>query len=233
MPSIASVAAQLHAEGGPALLPDTCILLDIIRATYRCLGGCVQRASELLGMVTSVPPQCRLILPSLVPGEWNANASIVCDEVRRHLSKIEEQARHFHDACHVLAIPLGFGRPAYAGAGLADRLYDLSKQLLDNALILDPDTGCTTRGVGRVIAKVPPSKQGGEVKDCVIVEECLELTRQLRALGFTRKCVFCTSNLDDYGGPAGGLHPTLATDFAAVGLGFTANLPWAVHEVRT
>jgi hypothetical protein len=71
------------------------------------------------------------------------------------------------------------------------------------------------------------------VKDCVIVEECLELTQQVRAFGFTRKCVFCTSNLDDYAGPADGLHPALAADFTAVGLGFTANLPWAVHEVRT
>jgi hypothetical protein len=85
----------------------------------------------------------------------------------------------------------------------------------------------------RVVAKTPPSKQGGEVKDCVIVEECLELTRQLRANGFARKCVFCTSNMDDYGGPSGGLHPTLATEFAAVGLAFTSNLPWAVHEIQT
>ena len=80
-----------------------------------------------------------------------------------------------------------------------------------------------------MVANLPPSRQGGEMKDCVIVEECLELTRQLRANGFARKCVFCTSNSNDYGAP----HPNLATDFAAVNLTFTTNLPWAVHEVRT
>jgi hypothetical protein len=109
----------------------------------------------------------------------------------------------------------------------------LAAVLLDSALVLDQDDGCKSRGVGRVVAKAPPSRQGGEVKDCVIVEECLELTRQARALGFLRKCVFCTSNLDDYGGPAGVLHPTLAAEFAPAALGFTAHLPWAVHEIKT
>jgi hypothetical protein len=71
------------------------------------------------------------------------------------------------------------------------------------------------------------------VKDCVIVEECLELSRQLRANAFARKCAFCTSNIDDYGDPGGGLHPILAAEFAAVNLTFTANLPWAVHEIQT
>jgi hypothetical protein len=108
-------------------------------------------------------------------------------------------------------------------------LFDLSRQLLDLAVRLDPDGGCSARGVGRVVARLPPSQQGGEVKDCVIVEECLELTRQLRTNGFTRKCVFCTSNVQDYGPP----HPALAAELATVGLEFTTNLPWAVHAIQT
>ncbi|MBV8399512.1 MAG: hypothetical protein JOZ17_12340 [Acetobacteraceae bacterium] len=139
---------------------------------------------------------------------------------------------HFHEACVALGIGLTFGRPFYPGASLADRLYDLSKALLDGSVRLDPDVGCLARGFGRVLAKTPPSRQGGEVKDCVIVEECLELTWQLRVNGFARMCVFCTSNTDDYGAAGGGLHPTLAAEFAAVGLNFTSNLPWAVHEVQ-
>jgi hypothetical protein len=146
---------------------------------------------------------------------------------------MQDQARHFHEACATLGIALTFGRPFYPGVGLADRLSDLSKLLLDSSVRLDTDSGCTSRGVTRVVNRVPPSQQGGEVKDCVILEECLELTRQLRANGFARKCVFCTSNMDDYGAPGAGLHQTLATEFTAVGLTFTSNLPWAVHEIRT
>ncbi len=234
MPSIAAVEAQLRADDRPVLFLDTCILLDIIRATYRCLGiGYIQKALELHTLLTSNPPHCALIVASMVPTEWADNAPKVKDEVQSHLKKIQEQASHFHDACASLGMALAFGRPFYPGVGLAEKLYDLSKALLDGSIRLDRDSGCESRGVGRVVAKIPPSKQGGEVKDCIIVEECLELARQLRANGFARKCVFCTSNMDDYGEPGGKLHPTLAADFAAVGMIFTANLPWAIHEVQT
>jgi hypothetical protein len=234
MPSIAAAEAQLRADDRPVLFLDTCILLDIIRATYRCLGGAyVQRAADLHGLLTSDPSQCALVVASMVPTEWSDNAADVRDEVRAHLRKIQDQATHFHEACAAPGIALTFARPFYEGVGLADRLYDLSKALLDNSVRLEPDIGCMSRGVARVVSRTPPSKQGGEVKDCVIVEECLELTRQLRANGFSRKCVFCTSNLDDYGGPGGVLHPTLTAEFAAVGLRFTTNLPWAVHEIQT
>lgn len=57
MPSIAAVAAQLHADDRPVLLPDACILLDIIRATLRCLSGAVPTAADLLGLLTSSPPR--------------------------------------------------------------------------------------------------------------------------------------------------------------------------------
>jgi hypothetical protein len=54
MPSIAATEAQLRADDRPVLFLDTCILLDIIRATYRCLGaGYVQRAADLGGLLTS------------------------------------------------------------------------------------------------------------------------------------------------------------------------------------
>jgi hypothetical protein len=234
MPSITAVEAQLRADDRPILFLDTCILLDLIRATYRCLGiGYVQAAVELHTLLTSNPPQCALIVASIVSTEWVDNAAKVRDEVQSHLKKIQDQAEHFHEACAILGITLTFGRPFYPGVGLAEKLHDLSKALLDGSIRLDRDAECVSRGYGRVVTKTPPSKQGSEVKDCVIVEECLELTRQLRANGFVRKCVFCTSNLNDYGGPDGRLHPSLAPDFAAVGMTFTANLPWAIHEIRT
>lgn len=234
MPSIAAVEAQLRVDDRPALFLDTCILLDIIRTTYRCLGtDYIQRAVELRTLLTSNPPQCALIVASMVPKEWSDNAPNVKDEVQTHLKKIQDQAEHFHDACAALGMALPFGRPFYPRVGLADGLYDLSKALLDGSIHLDPDTGCASRAVGRVVARRPPSKQGGEVKDCVIVEESLELTMILRANGFARKCVFCTSNTGDYCDPRGRLDPTLAAEFAAVGMTFTANLPWAIHEIRT
>jgi hypothetical protein len=230
MPSIAAAEAQLRADNRPVLFLDTCAIVDIIRATMRCTGtNFVQRAIELRGLLTSAPPGCALAVASMVPTEWGNHAPKTRDEVRSHLAKIQDQAQHFHAACGALGVGLTYGLPAYPAANLHDRLFDLSKEILDLAVVLDPDGGCATRAIGRVVAKLAPSKQGGEMKDCVIVEECLELTRQLRSNGFARKCVFCTSNTNDYGNP----DPNLAADFLAVNLTFTTNLPWAVHEILT
>jgi hypothetical protein len=230
MPSIAAAEALLRAADLPVLFLDTCVLIDIIRATLRCLGSnFVQRAIDLHGLLTTAPPGCSLVVASIVQTEWNNNAPPTRDEVRRHLVKIQDQAQHFHEACASLGVGLGYGLPAYPAVNMHDRLFDLSAQLLGLAVRLDPDGGCATWAISRVLANLPPSRQGGEMKDCVIVEECLELTRQLRGNGFVRKCVFCTSNTNDYGPP----DPILAADFIAVNLTFTTNLPWAVHEVQT
>jgi hypothetical protein len=196
----------------------------------RCMGtNFVQSAIELRGLLKSAPPGCALVVASVVPTEWGNHAPRTRNEVQGHLAKIQDQAQHVHAACGALGVGLAYGLPAYLAANLHDRLFDLSKEILDLAVVLDPDGGCATRAIGRVVAKLAPSKQGGEMKDCVIVEECLELTRQLRTNGFARKCVFCTSNTNDYGNP----DPNLAADFLAVNLTFTTNLPWALHEIQT
>jgi len=117
--------------------------------------------------------------------------------------------------------------------GLAAALHALSRGLLNASLRIDPHNDTNMRAFARAATKTPPSRKGGEIKDSTIVEECLEVSRQLHAAGFPRKRVFCTSNTNDYCDTGSSLHPTLAADFAAVGLSFVTNLPWAVHEMKT
>ena len=94
MPSIAAAEAQLRAADRPVLFLDTCIIVDIIRATMRCMGThFVQRAVELRGLLKSAPPGCALVVASVVPTEWGNHAPKTRDEVRGHLAKIQEQAR--------------------------------------------------------------------------------------------------------------------------------------------
>ena len=231
MPTIAEAEAQIRADDRPVLFLDTCIYLDIIRATDRCLKGFVQSGSDLLALLMAVPPQCTLVAASMIPTEWKDNAQKVRDDVNGNLGKIQERASMFHEACGILGISPGFGRPSYAGVGLVERLHDLSKELLDRSVQLGNDSQSTLRGVNRVVCKIPPSKQGGELKDCVIVEEYMGLTRQLRANGFTSKCVYCTSNMKDYGDQNGKLHPALDAEFGTIDLRFTSNLPHAVYEL--
>jgi hypothetical protein len=172
-----------------------------------------------------------VVVSSIIPHEWNVNVQTVTDEIVRHFKKMEEHSSHFHDACQALGIAAPFGRSSYAQLGLAEALRDLSNRILDLALCLDADDGSRSRAVTRVVRKIPPSQRSGEVKDSAIIEEYLAVCQTLQAANFASKRVFCTSNTSDYCEAGSQLHPILEAEFDACGLIFTANLPWAVHEI--
>jgi hypothetical protein len=98
------------------------------------------------------------------------------------------------------------------------------------AVHLGADDKTRSRAVERVIDKRAPSRNSGEVKDSAIIEECLKVCQELQEAGLACKRVFCTSNTNDYcSGKV--FHSDLVGEFAASSLVFTANLPWAVHEI--
>lgn len=230
MPTITDVVDQLVAMDRPVMFLDTCILLDVIRAIKRRYGGCVAAAHQLHVAATVAPVQCSLVVSHLVRHEWAIHEQDVVKEANRHLDEIEAQSGHFHDACAVLGIHPMFPRANYSGHGITESLRDLSRQILDSGLEVDSDNDCSGRAIHRVIYNIPPSKKGGEAKDCTILEEYLAVCRLLEEASFSRRRVFCTSNTKDYG-EAGALHPLLAGDFAAAGLRFSTNLPWGLHDV--
>jgi len=234
MPSIADAVARVQAVGLPVLFADTCSLLDVIRSPLRPdeLRGCVEAALELLELVTAQPQRCTLIAASFVPGEWHAHARPVADTLRVHLTRIDDEAGRLHGLCGLMGITPPFSKPEYGTLPLADSLHDLSRQLLGAALRLDQDRDCVFRAHGRASTYTPPSRKGGEVKDSTIIEECLEVSQRLRAAGFSRKIVFCTSNTKDYCEAGSRLHPSLAVEFGAAGLAFATELPWAVNEIK-
>lgn len=84
----------------------------------------------------------------------------------------------------------------------------------------------------RVMYGMPPSKKGGEAKDCNILEQYLAVSELLYSQGFQRKRVFCTSNTNDYCVTLK-LHPNLETEFKSIGLVFVTNLTHAFHEITT
>jgi hypothetical protein len=154
--------------------------------------------------------------------------------LQAHLDKMEQQALHFHGLCAHLALPLTFGPPQYSASAMASRLHDLSKKLLQASVPLDRHHDTMSRAYDRVaVTRRRPCRKGGELKDCTIFEEYLEVCRQLRTGGFTRKLVFSTSNTEDYCAPGVVPHADVANDCSAVGLVFTATLPWALNELTT
>jgi len=191
MPTIAEAEAQIRADNRPVLFLDTCIYLDHHPGHGSLPQGFVAVGFGFARPAHNGSPRCTLVAASMIPTEWKDNAQKVRDDVNGNLAKIQERSRMFHEAWWHSGISPGFGRPFYAGVGLIERLHDLSKELLDRSDQLGNDSQSTLRGVDRVRHKIPPSKQGGEVKDCVIVEEIMEthaatagqwLRRQVRLL---------------------------------------------------
>ncbi len=232
MPSIDEAVKALIATDRPILFLDTCILLDIIRSTHRCLAKYAEHATELAALASADPPGCSMVVSSIVPQEWSENVQAVTEETIRHLHRIEEQSSHFHDACQALGIAVATPRTLYGQSGVTEALQDLSRSLMDRSVHLDADSECHARAVGRVLSRTPPALKK-EVKDSAILEEYLAVCRGLQAGGFSRKRVFCTSNTADYCMAGGVLHASLADEFAGCSLRFTTRLPWALHEIRT
>lgn len=138
---------------------------------------------------------------------------------------------YFHESCAVFGITTGFDKATYSKLDVATRLHDLSQKVLQSGLTVDSDNGCFAKAVHRVIHNIPPSKKGGEAKDCTILEEYLAVCGALRAAGFQKKLVFCTSNTNDYCDKSSAPAPALATEFATLKLDFRTSLEWAVHEL--
>ncbi len=233
MPSIADAVGQIRAADVSVLFLDTCSIVDPIRTPLRPdqLLGCIEAAQELLQLVTTAPAQCTLVIASFVHDEWLTHAGPVTDELRDHLAQVDAESGRLHRFCGLLGIAPPFPHSGYRPLPLADRLHDLSRQLRDAAIRLDPDQDCIMRAYRRASTYTPPSRKGGEVKDSTILEECLEVSRRLQAARFGRKRVFCTSNTKDYC-EGKKLHQLLAVDLGAVDLGFVTDLPWAVHEIK-
>lgn len=230
MPSIAEVASQLIVDDLPAIFLDTCILLDVIRAIKRCEKSCLESALRLLSAATAEPRGCNVIVSYVVQHEWGDNQQRLLAEADHHLSQIQEQSSLFHDACAAFGIIPDFAPAHYDSLGLSVRMLDLSRQLLNCATVIASDDECSGRAMNRVMFKRPPSKRGGEAKDCTILEGYLAVCKYLQERNFGRKLVFCTSNKNDYCDESG-LHASLAADFAAVGLRFTTNLQHGLYEV--
>ncbi|QJW96212.1 hypothetical protein [Frigoriglobus tundricola] len=188
----------------------------------------------MIALAAANPPSCHLVVGSFVSGEWHKNAPTVRSELERRLNRMDEEAELFHSLCGRLAIPVAFGRPRYVASGFGSRLTDLSLQLLQSAVSLAAHPDTNGRAYERVaITQRRPCRKGGELKDCTIFEEYLEVCQLLKATPFARKLIFCSSNTDDYCSPGVVPHADVADDCSAAGLLFTTTLPWAVSELKT
>jgi hypothetical protein len=112
-------------------------------------------------------------------------------------------------------------------------LRKLAEDLLAQSTVLARDPICLDRAVARLIAKRRPSHKK-EMKDSMNLEQCLELSAQLRDAGFARPRVFVSSNTNDFAetSTSSKLHSDLQAEFGAVSLEYFPSLRAAVGSLR-
>jgi DNA-binding NarL/FixJ family response regulator len=96
------------------------------------------------------------------------------------------------------AVPPGT-RPELATLEFPNKARSLVKRYRQAANVLNEGQDVVSRAWSRVaMARAPAAPGKQEMKDCVIVENYLEFTRQLRAHGSAQTVVFLSSNSEDY-----------------------------------
>jgi hypothetical protein len=230
MPALADVAAAVFAKPTPLLLLDTCSILDVMRVPVRRQSNQLTAIGRLIAACTAVPEKCRMIRASIVAKEFANNRPAVEAELRRFIADLKSQADEFDEASRHFGLPVAAN--FYSSLPLAASLIGLADSLLNVCLEVDADQSANNRAVDRTLHKKRPARHGRGLQDSIIVEECLELVRLLRAGGFAEIAVFLSSNSDDFcEDDKKTLHADLAADFTAVDLQYARIWPEAANRL--
>ena len=225
MPSVEQAAAALAVSSLPLLLPDSCALLDVVRGPSRLSTAELRDALALLAEVTALPAACTLLLPSLVSREVTENLPMARASLSKFIAQTNRGAALLHDLVTLLSqvrdpiVPFSQTLP--------NELESRVNRGIQSASVLDREDRFDVLGMGRAVERRRPARQG-KAKDAVIVEEALELSRMLLALGHQQPRVFLTSNTADFC-ERGVLHPDLDPDFGAARLLFATRWDHARH----
>jgi len=218
----------------PVLLLDTSALLDIIRTVERphSPATTVASALEMIRMASQSPPRLWVVAAQLVQAEWEENYYGVEVGTRKHINQLDQNIGTLSEVIKHFKSLGSENVPNFSQLKIESHLKDVSGNLLRSAKILLADDGCLALATRRVIAGWAPASKGrNELKDCIIIEHYIYLCSELRKGGFNSKCVFVSSNVNDYGKGGRPLHP-LDDNLMTVGLEYVTDLAWASSIIR-
>jgi hypothetical protein len=233
--SINQIVNRLTASPAPMLFPDTCALVDLIRVPFRMKSAArarrmLEAATRLAAQSQTSAPDLWVIVPPLVHDEWIEHRQNTVEELRDHWAKLNTMI----EVAHAAAATVGIALPdmvTFSNRDIEHALAQSADGFFNNALFLADDSACEHRAYGRAISNEAPARKG-ELKDCVIIEHAIGLCSQLRAVGFSEKCVFITSNKRDFCEPRSTAPKApLASQLSSVGLSLTTNWEWTGYEL--
>lgn len=213
----------------PVLLPDTCILLDLLRSPRRNnVDANAMLAGKAIrdGVVDSETIGC--VVAEQVRNELNDNLRNVLDETSSELGCLRDEIARIDK----WAEALGQARQTQIGHYLrcVPAAEAIMSDIVNGAINHATTQDINLNAFGRVMAGRTPAQPGKDsTKDCVVVESYLDVAANLRNLGHTADIVFASSNTKEFvSGTPRALNADIAAEFAALNIRYSR----ALHETR-
>jgi len=177
------------------LILDTCSLLDVVRCIQRARISDLKSALNIFDDWKKTQEKCLIVFPSLFEKEWSDNIETVKKETRKAIETTYNAVE-----CYNYFFQPEIEKSKFISYSLENKLLDLSNDIINSTgIIVKKIEECVPRATDRVINSIPPAKKGKDsTKDCIIFEEVLFISNNLRNNGFDKKIVFVTSNTKEY-----------------------------------
>jgi hypothetical protein len=227
--TIVNAAKVIGLSSIPVLLLDTCAVLDIIRAPQRkeIQNDIIAKANEIVFKSITDPKQLWIVKTTLVDQEWLQHYQETKNQREKYIKDVDERSIELRDVSQHLPLFYPILPLEFRHLKIPDSLQNLATSLIDSSFMLAEDTNCILQARQRFIDKRPPSTKGNQqYKDCQILEHYLAFCRELRKNGYQEKCVFVSSNTNDYCENRK-LHPILKAEFDVFKLEYARNIAHA------
>jgi hypothetical protein len=214
-----------------ALFLDTCAILDIIRAANRNKSKDILAANEIIKSVTMNSRSCQIILSSVIYQEYKDHYQNVYNELDAYFKGLNE-------SLHALVnLNNAFGNKCDLTETnenlLRMNIDDLVNSIFDNSICVQDEDRFHIAASHRVIQCTPPASKGRqELKDCLIVEEYLEVCKNIKMQNESLPLMFLSSNTKDYCvAETKEIRRELAKEFNSCGLGYYYSWQHVLSEI--
>lgn len=206
MPGLHDVASGIVSGSLDVLYIDTCSVLDIYRFPARMKIEDWTFHQGVIDALLDEKPRYACVISEQARTEMFRHL----DETAASLSKCEKAI-----VATLKRNQRGFTRPTIPQSiGLSAAFGEICNAVLSRCVILEPTQAARANATHRTLeGRRPARKLGGGVADCLICEQAIELAETARGLGFSKRFIFLSSNVDDYC-ESGRLAPDIRESFA-------------------
>lgn len=192
-----SLAAFIVSNKKSVLFLDTCAILDIVRFVNRSQAAEIAAANELLGKINVDPALCQIVISSVIPKEYYDNLDSPKKELEKYNENLSVSVEQYNIANKIFNN--SFKEVILGSSNLDYNIQYLADQFIDKSIIVKDEDRFHAAASRRVVLSKPPASKGKqELKDCIIVEEYLEVCKLIQNAKLNLPLFFLSSNYKDF-----------------------------------